>query len=136
MFETINEAAVLVVSFLALALGSIWYSPFLFGNIWQRVAGLKESDLTYSKSEFLYLLVSVLVANTVVFGVIAHTLSVVPRSVLSLSSLWIGLVLFIAAVLTSMVMWEKRSFAYGCIHIGYAVIVIGVGVGVIHYWPW
>jgi predicted Co/Zn/Cd cation transporter (cation efflux family) len=136
MFETINESAVLVVSFLALAVGSIWYSPLLFGNAWQRLALLRDSDLTYSRREFSVLLSGVLVANIIVFGVIAHVLTVVPRSVLSLTELLAGLSLLVSAVLVSMAMWEKRSCVYGCIHVGYAVLVISMGIAVITYWPW
>ncbi len=136
MFETINENAVLVVSFLALAVGSIWYSPLLFGNAWQRLAFLRDSDLSYTRREFIMLLVGVLVANVVVFGVIAYVLTVVPRSILSLTELLAGLSLFVSAVIVSMAMWEKRSFVYGCIHVGYAVLVISLGIAVITYWPW
>lgn len=136
MFETINETSVIAVSLLALAIGSIWYSPYLFGEVWQKVAGLTPETLSYAKSEFLRLLVGVLIANMIVFGVIAHVLTVVPRSILSLTELAVGLMLFVGAVLLSMVLWEKRSFTYGCIHVGYAIVVIGVGVGVLQYWPW
>lgn len=136
MFETINETSVVAVSLLALAIGSIWYSPYLFGEVWQKVAGLTSETLSYAKSEFLRLLIGVLVANMLVFGVIAHVLTVVPRSTLSLTELAVGLMLFVGAVLFSMVLWEKRSFTYGCIHVGYAIVVIGVGVGVLQYWPW
>ena len=136
MFETINETAVLTVSLLALALGSIWYSPFLFGETWQRVAGLGEGDLMYTKSEFIRLLLGVLIANIAIFSVVAHVLAVVPRSIVSLTELTLGLALFVGAVLWSQIIWEKRSFTYGCIHVGYALVVISMGVGVIHYWPW
>lgn len=136
MLGTVNEVAVLAVSFLALAVGSIWYSPFVFGKTWQRVAGLTDEHLSYTKRQFLLLLLIVLVSNVAIFSVIAHVLTVVPQSVLTPKELTFGLSVFVGAVLTSMVMWERRSFTYGFIHVGYAVLVIILGVNVLHYWPW
>jgi uncharacterized membrane protein len=136
MFETIQEAAVCVVALLALAVGSIWYSPLVFGNLWQRVAGLSEKDLTYSKREFVGLILGVFGANIIVFSVVSYVLAVVPRSILSHGELALGLVVFVSALMMSMVVWEKRSLTYGLIHAGYTTLVIFLGVYTLQYWPW
>lgn len=136
MFETIHEVAVVTVSFLALALGSVWYSPYVFGKVWQRVAGLRDEDLSYTPVAFAKLLCGVFVGNLVTFSLVAHVLAVVPPTLISPFRLAVGFMVFLGAILLSMVLWERRQFLYGCIHIGYGVVVIAMGVTVLHLWPW
>jgi hypothetical protein len=40
----VNLVAVLVCGVASLALGAIWYSPFLFAKAWQRAAGLSDEQ--------------------------------------------------------------------------------------------
>jgi glucan phosphoethanolaminetransferase (alkaline phosphatase superfamily) len=132
----INELAVIVTSLLAIALGSIWYSPLVFGAYWQKAAGLTEEDLALTKSELSRSLIVAFVSNMIVLFVIAHLVRIgtsfdIPR--LHLAG---ALIVLIGASIASMVVWEKRPFLYFAIHTGYAALVIGMGVVVISYWPW
>jgi hypothetical protein len=45
-YPYINIWAVLVSAVAFWALGSLWYSPVLFGKRWQKEVGLKEEDIT------------------------------------------------------------------------------------------
>lgn len=43
--STLNLWAVLVAALASFAIGSIWYSPMLFANKWQKTVGLTMDDL-------------------------------------------------------------------------------------------
>ncbi|MCJ7681485.1 MAG: DUF1761 domain-containing protein [Candidatus Aminicenantes bacterium] len=45
MFEGLNWFAIVVSTFVAMALGFVWYTPILFGNIWMKLVGLKAADI-------------------------------------------------------------------------------------------
>lgn len=136
MLESINEIAVLVSSILAIAIGSIWYSPLLFGTHWMRAAGLKDDDLVISQSQLIKLIGSAIVANLVLFNVLARTIAEFELVGTVIWSTALLLTLFLAAFTVSSVIWEKRPLSYVLIHIGYAAVVIFGGMGVIAYWPW
>jgi hypothetical protein len=132
----INELAVITTSLLAIALGSIWYSPLVFGSYWQKVVGLTDADLALSKTELVRSLIVAFASNSVVFFVIAHLIRASATFGMSRSELATTLSALIVAALTSMAVWEQRSLAYVLIHAGYATLMIAIGVGVIAYWPW
>jgi hypothetical protein len=69
---SVNELAVIVTSLLAIAVGSIWYSPLVFGAHWQRAAGLTDFDLALSRRALIRSLAVAFLSNVVVLFVIAH----------------------------------------------------------------
>jgi hypothetical protein len=132
----VNEIAVLASALLALALGSIWYSPLIFGRHWQKEAGLSDADLIISKTALVRSLVVALVSNGLVLFVIAHLVRL--RDMYSFSSLelGIGIAVLLVASVANMVVWEKRSLMYFLIHLGYALLIVCMGILMFSYWPW
>jgi hypothetical protein len=132
----VNEIAVLASALLALALGSIWYSPLVFGRHWQKEAGLSDADLIISKTALVRSLVVALVSNGLVLFVIAHLVRL--RDMYSFSSLelGIGIAVLLVASVANMVVWEKRSLMYFLIHLGYALLIVCMGILMFSYWPW
>jgi hypothetical protein len=47
-FSEISWVSVLVATVVSFALGSAWYSPVLFGKIWQKELGLSNEDISSS----------------------------------------------------------------------------------------
>ena len=45
MEVSINYWAVLVAAVSSFVIGGLWYAPFLFGNAWQKAAGLTDEEL-------------------------------------------------------------------------------------------
>ncbi len=136
MFENINEVAILVSSILAIAIGSVWYSPLLFGTKWMHAAGLTDSDLQISRAQLLKLVASAIVANLVLFYALAQLIA---RFDLEGETMWgtgVLLTIFLGGFIITSVIWEKRPISYVLIHIGYAAVVIFGGMAVIAYWPW
>lgn len=136
MFEQMNEVSVLVTAILGVAVGSIWYSPLLFGAMWMRAAGITSADLRVSGTRVVEWLVGALIANLVLFCVLAQFIMIAEKSGTSVWMIGFYVLIFLTASLSSAVIWEKRPIAYLCIHSGYTAIVVFGGLAVLAYWPW
>jgi Protein of unknown function (DUF1761) len=132
----VNEIAVIVSALLALALGSIWYSPLVFGKHWQKAAGLSDADLVLTPNALMRALLIAFVSNAIVLFVLAHVVRFAGVYAIPYTQLILGVVLLLGASIGSMVVWEKRSSIYFLIHTGYAALVVALGTAVIAYWPW
>jgi hypothetical protein len=132
----VNELAIIVSSLLALALGSIWYSPLVFGKLWQRAANLTDADLEFSRPLLIRSLVVGFLSNIVFMYVIASLLRIGETAEFSAPSLAGLLIALLGASVASMVVWEKKSLAYFVIHVGYGVLIVLVGTAVLALWPW
>lgn len=54
MFDKINLLAVLAASASAFLLGSIWYSPLLFGHLWLRETGLNPEQMRKGHRKLIF----------------------------------------------------------------------------------
>ena len=136
MLEGIDIVAILVTALLMLAVGSIWYSPLLFGRHWMRATGLTEADLEASKDKMLRQLAAALVVDLVLLFVIAQFVLFAKETELSIRFLATLLTVLLGAALANVVIWEQKRASYLLINIGYAAVVIFGGLAVIWYWPW
>lgn len=136
MFENVHEIAVLVSAILAMAVGSIWYSPLLFGKHWMRAAGLKESDLDSQKDKIVRLMVYAFIANLVLLFVVAKFVGIAQAAGETIKSVGTLLVILLGAMMAGAVIWEERPISYLFINVGYATVIIFGGMSVIWYWPW
>jgi hypothetical protein len=136
MFGNISEVSIIVSAILAVAVGSVWYSPMFFGRILSKTTGHVFDDTESSRNQLL---------QKIVIGVLGQALFLVfvSRFILmssdaSVSLLHIGVFLtgFLIAHLFYMTILEKRSMAYFLIHAGYMAIVLFGGLAVIANWPW
>lgn len=135
MFAPVNEISILVSALLAVAVGSIWYSPLLFGSAWMKSAHLSEDDLEMSRKKMIQTVVGAVILNGVLLFVIAQFLSIFAESI-SVWKMGVGLIVFLSASVVNVLLWEKRSYAYVLIHMGYASLVVFGGITIIYYWPW
>lgn len=44
-FSTVNFLAVLVAALSSFVIGSLWYSPVLFGKVWQKESGMNDEKI-------------------------------------------------------------------------------------------
>lgn len=52
MFDVvINFWAVAVAGLAAMVVGALWYSPWMFGEVWMKLSGLSKSDLDAAKKK-------------------------------------------------------------------------------------
>ncbi len=50
----VNWIAVLLCGVSSMILGALWYSPLLFGGVWQRGAGLSDAELAGGNMALIY----------------------------------------------------------------------------------
>lgn len=136
MLGNINEIAVIVSAILAMAVGSIWYSPLLFGDYWMRAAGVSKEQIENSKIKLPTLLIFGFFANAILLFVVANFVLLSQKIGYPLAGTGTLLVLLLGSVLASAVIWEQKSLVYLIINIGYAAVVIYGGMSIIWLWPW
>lgn len=136
MSVEINEIAVLVGALLAIAVGSMWYSPLLFGPLWMRSRGKSFREEDDSKYAMLVVAIKGILVQVVSFFIITYFISM--STELGVSLLKIGLLLtaFLGVQMMSLIVWEGRPLSYVFVHLGYSTIVLFGGIGIIAYWPW
>ena len=67
----VNLIAVLVAGLSSMVVGSVWYTPKVFGNSWARLAKVK-MDRKVSNREMTVLMGSTLVASIITAYILAH----------------------------------------------------------------
>ncbi len=136
MPEHINELSILVSAILAVAIGTIWYSPLLFG---ERETSLPHdigtSNLASRFGALKTTLVDLLIQG-VFFMVLAQIIVLFDDEDLSFLKLCGFLTALIATQTTTLAVHEKRDYVYVLGHVGYSLIVVFTGIGVMVFWPW
>lgn len=133
MFE-LNIFSVFAATFLAIAVGVVWYSPWVFGKPWMRMVGLDESDLEREGQWQRIALGGI--SQFILFFIVGQLLVLfkVDHQLLRWFTVLIsGMAL---VLLSSSVIWERRPLAYFLITGGYVVTVVAGGMCIIFYWPW
>ncbi len=130
--DGINWLAVVVATFVAFALGGLWYSKALFGNTWLEEVGLTEEAInnanmakTFGGTFVLQLLATIALATT-----------------LSADSTWMdglqnGLlisVLWIATAYGVTYLFEQRSIRLFFINAGYYVVLFAISGSILGAW--
>jgi len=136
MLDTVNEVAIIVSALLTLALGSIWYSPLVFGSHWLSAAGLSASDLSLSKKNLFRALAFACIGNIFFGYAIARLIVLAENQKFTLMEMGVLLVILLATGMASVVVWEKKRLSYLAIHTGYITIVVFFTIIVIAFWPW
>lgn len=124
-FESLNLVAVLVAGLAAFILGSLWYSPLLFGDVWMKMAGVKKTK----KNKLMWLKFLIyLIGQLVMAFVLAHILIFAAavtyvEALITAFWLWLG---FIAPITLGSVLWEKKSINLFALNNAYNLIALGL----------
>jgi hypothetical protein len=127
-FQDVNWLSVLVATVAAFVIGSVWYSPVLFGKIWQREIRLSDQEIQNTNMGVIFGLAFIL--NLI--GVIFLDLLIGPNSTVG-SGLILGLVVGVVWVSSAMginYLFSRKSFKLFAIDAGYFVFFYAL-VGVI-----
>lgn len=136
MFENINEVSVLVAAIVAAAVGSIWYSPLLFGSAWMKSIGLTLEEGELPKKEMMTAAVKGVCVQIIFFFIVAEYIAVSEVYNFSLMKMGLSLIILASVYLLQSVIWERRTMAYFLIQIGYVTLSLLGGIAIIAYWPW
>ncbi|KIA76735.1 hypothetical protein DB43_HK00080 [Parachlamydia acanthamoebae] len=128
----VHFVPIFVTSCIYLALGTLWYSPWLFGPTW-----LKEMQLTREQLRspwlgslaafFMALLMSYALSQ---FIILTNSYTLAQGACLGL---WIGLG-FIVPTLFSNVIWEKKSLKIYLIHVSLVLLFLMISGSILSFW--
>ncbi len=136
IFSVVHEFAVLGTTFFILAFATLWYSPLLFGVVWQRVSGAATAVFDEDSKVFYRQLTLAFLSYFVQVLLIAWLLTITPRLGIEPFAVWALLSVFASALLVLPVTYEGKSWQYAAVHGGFAVVSLAVAIASLTYWPW
>ena len=133
----INFVAVLVGAAVQMAIGMLWYSPILFGNLWMRLMGFTDKDVTKAKKKemiksYIIMFISILVMTFLVAFFVSKigVVDFVDGGIVGFQ-IWIG---FIATTMLGSVLWEGKSWKLYLINTGHYLVVLIVSGAILGHW--
>lgn len=115
------------------AIGSIWYSPILFGKEWMELSGIKSDEAPKG----VWKLYAVqLIATVITFIILGFAISLGGNKTASAGAsigffAWIG---FVAPIGISNLLWEKKPARLILINTVYYLLAFVVGGAIIGAW--
>lgn len=131
--ESINYLAVLVSSLVFFGIGSLWYTPVLFGNVWLKEVGITPDDA--AKGDMAKTMGLGFAAIFLMTLTLAMFLRDSGHSVME-GARWgayagIG---FCGALVMLNAMYEGRSWTYIAINTGYATVGLTISGAILRAW--
>jgi len=129
----VNFWSVLLAAVSYLIVGSLWYSPLLFGKLWIKLNGFCDEDLKSSRPLWKILILSFLSAVVSSF-VIAAVLG--PRQSLDFGAI-IGAIIAICWITMSKltdVLFENKPVKLFFLHAGFDLVSFMVMGAIVGYW--
>lgn len=130
----VNYLAVLACTLAAMILGSLWYSPVLFGNGWMKAVGLKKEDINKSDSTKA-MFISVILAF--IGALILAAFILMTGTTRIFMGVHIGFLVaigFISPVLLMNTLYEKRSMKAWLINTFYQLLVFMINGAILTAW--
>lgn len=136
MFE-VNYWAVLVAGLAVMLVGSVWYTPAVFGKAWMKLSGITMSDLEKMKKQGMatsYLMA--FVGTLIMAYVLAHfndlaSANKVSEGLQTAFWVWLG---FVATNHIGMVLWERRPWKLFFLHTGQSLVSLLVAGAILAVW--
>lgn len=133
ILSKVNFWSVLLASISYLIIGSLWYSPLLFGKMWIKLNGFCDEDLKSNKPMWLILLLSFLsaaVASFVISAVLGNRASPDFGAIIGaiIAICWITM-----SKLTE-VLFENRPVKLFLLHAGFDLVSFMVMGAIVGYW--
>jgi len=129
----VNYLAVIAAAVATFALGGLWYSPALFGKVWQREAGVTEEKMKSANMPLIFGLTFVLAL--IAAWVFALFLGPRPPMALGLGAGFSAGLCWVAASLGINYLFERKSLKLWLINGGYHTLqftIIGLILALWH----
>jgi len=133
MFTKVNFWSIILAAISYLIIGSLWYSPLLFGKLWVRLIGFTDEDFKRSNRLWLILVLSFLSAVIAAF-LISAVLGPNPNAEFgalvgaAIAICWISM-----SKLTD-VLFENKSVKLFLLHAGFDLVTFMVMGAIVGYW--
>ena len=131
----VNFLGVLVAGIATMAVGFLWYSPFLFGKLWVAASGLTEAQIAECKKKKMVSTYAIGFVNglvmSAVLGVLMNLVLVenVVDSVILTGLVWLG---FVLTLMIGGILWEGKKPKLVMINAGYYLVTLLVS-GLVQY---
>lgn len=139
MIPEVNWIAVALATLSTMIVGSIWYTPKVFGDRWMRLSGIRRED---TQSGFVPALLVTLLVTAVTAIVLAGTATIVHEyyggdnflldTVVTALVLWAG---FTAARFVTHDAFDRRPAALTVLNVAHELVTIVVMAVIIGVWP-
>ena len=131
-FNQINWLSVIVSALAAFALGSLWYSPVLFGKAWQKLIKLSDDEMKSANMPLIF-------GTTFILNIIgAFVLDMfIGKDATAITGLMAGLLVSLAWVSTSLginYLFTRKSFALFLIDAGYYIVFFTIMGAILGAW--
>lgn len=121
MFSDFNIVGIIAAVVADMAIGTLWYSPVLFGPLWMQLTGItKEEMMSGGRKAIAYAVVTSLVmASVLSFFVNALDITGVDKALEFAFMVWLG---FVVTTNATKVIYEKQSFHVFVLSVSYQLI--------------
>ncbi|HAV11443.1 MAG TPA: hypothetical protein DCX32_02775 [Candidatus Moranbacteria bacterium] len=132
----LNLWAILVAALANLIIGSLWYSPLMFGNMWMRLMGIDPRDSSgmkkgAAKAMFFSFLGALVMAYVMALVVSFSGVTSLLNAIEVAFWLWLG---FVAVTSISSVLYEKKRVEIYILSVIYYLIAMIAMVIIITLW--
>ncbi len=122
----INLIPILVCGVASMVIGFLWYSPFLFGNVWMKLSGISKETIKEANSKMPIIYGTMFVASLVMAYVLSMVVSLmgvteVMDGVKAAVWVWLG---FIATTMLTGVLYEGKPLKLYAINSGYHLVTL------------
>lgn len=130
---SLNHLAVIAAALSTFLLGGIWYSPILFGKLWQRINGFSDEFLKEGSMAKIFgfsFLASLVMAYNLAFFLSDASIDMAAGAMYGFFTGfgWIAMAIVING------MFERRSWGYILIHSGYMTVALTIMGLIIAAW--
>jgi Protein of unknown function (DUF1761) len=130
---SVDYWAVLVAAIVRIALGALWYSPFLFAKSWQELAGISKLEM---KARLPKALIVDIIGSVVMAFVLVHAIRYAGAATIAQGAVvgffnWLG---FIAVTMLGLVFYENRPFKLFLINNGFLLLSLLVMGAILAVW--
>lgn len=136
MFQYVNEVAVLGTTFFMMALTTLWYSEYLFQNIWLRAEKISKSDIILSTTQLQKNIAIMFCSYFVAVCVLAVVIGYAQLFEFSIKKIVALAVIGFAALESGQFIRERHSFVYYLVRVGFSTIFIVGSAFFLYHWPW
>ncbi len=133
----VSYIAIFMATLAAMGIGSVWYSPLLFVNIWMKELGITKNNPEAMKAEMPKAMAGQFAASLVTAYMLAHFVSYTNNLTAFTGAqtgfwIWLG---FLATSAASGIFFERRSIRLYAIHVGCHLVTLTVMGAILGGWP-
>jgi len=133
MLDKINGWAIILAAISYLIIGTLWYSPLLFGKLWIRLIGFCDEDFKTNKP--LWLILSLSFISAAIAALLISTI-LGPKPNAEFGAI-VGAAIALCWISTSKlynVLFENQNIKLFLLHAGFDLVTFMVMGAIVAYW--